>query len=255
MYATTGLTKVQTALLIEILIDAINTNKTTPPRHDTLTIFNQIVVTLTYLRRNRTQEDIAATHGVSQPTASRVVTEWTRIIGIALQDWIPTADDLPEGTSWLVDGTLVPCWSWADHPEDWPGKHKTTGRNLIVVTDFTGRIAWISDAYPGSTHDLTAIRDSHILELLNTCWIADKGFIGEICIITLVRKLPHQEHLPPGDVEYNRQVSSLRAPIERANAQLKTWRILQTDYRRPHNTHPETITAVIGHEFFKMSHE
>jgi hypothetical protein len=53
--------------------------------------------------------------------------------------------------------------------------------------------------------------------------------------------------------DYNNQVSSLRAPVERAVANLKTWRILFTDYRRPLRTFLSSFHAAIGLYFFKLS--
>jgi hypothetical protein len=47
------------------------------------------------------------------------------------------------------------------------------------------------------------------------------------------------------------QVSSFRAPVERAVATLKTWRILFTDYRRPLKTFKSSFHAAIGLYFFK----
>jgi hypothetical protein len=41
--------------------------------------------------------------------------------------------------------------------------------------------------------------------------------------------------------------------VERAIASFKTWRILHTDYRRPHHTHPETISTVIALVFYRAS--
>jgi hypothetical protein len=49
----------------------------------------------------------------------------------------------------------------------------------------------------------------------------------------------------------NNQISSLRAPVERAVANLKTWRILFTDYRRPLKTFLSSFRAAIGLYFFK----
>jgi hypothetical protein len=46
--------------------------------------------------------------------------------------------------------------------------------------------------------------------------------------------------------DYNNQVSSFHAPVERAVAQLKTWRILFTDYRRPIDTFTYSFRAAIG---------
>ena len=53
--------------------------------------------------------------------------------------------------------------------------------------------------------------------------------------------------------DYNNQISSFRAPVERAIANLKTWRILFTDYRRPLETFAASFRAAIGFYFFKES--
>jgi hypothetical protein len=53
--------------------------------------------------------------------------------------------------------------------------------------------------------------------------------------------------------DFNKQVNSIRYQIERAIANLKTWRILHTDYRRPLQTFPETISAIIALEFYRTA--
>jgi hypothetical protein len=53
--------------------------------------------------------------------------------------------------------------------------------------------------------------------------------------------------------EWNDQVSSFRAPVERAVATLKTWRILFTNYRRPLKTFKSSFRAAIGLYFFKQA--
>jgi hypothetical protein len=58
--------------------------------------------------------------------------------------------------------------------------------------------------------------------------IGDKGFIGTDYIITPVRKPKHRD-LYMREQDYNNQISSLRAPVERAVANLKAWRMLFTD--------------------------
>jgi hypothetical protein len=64
--------------------------------------------------------------GISQPTISRAISAITQLIAEGLARHIPTADELDPGTQYIVDGTLLPCWSWAAHPELYSGKHKTT---------------------------------------------------------------------------------------------------------------------------------
>ncbi|MCA1602972.1 MAG: transposase family protein, partial [Acidobacteria bacterium] len=78
---------------------------------------------------------------------------------------------------------------------------------------------------------LTGSECEMILKLAGDA-IGDKGFIGTDYIITPVRK-PKDRDLRMSEHDYNNQISSLRAPVERAVANLKTWRILFTDYRRP----------------------
>jgi hypothetical protein len=55
-------------------------------------------------------------------------------------------------------------------------------------------------------------------------------------------------------MEYNSEVSSHRAPVERAVAQLKTLMILVTDYRRPLETFIDSFKAAVGLYFFKLTY-
>ena len=103
------------------------------------------VVTLTYLRRNRIQAEIGESYGVSQSTVSRAVTALTPLLGTALAQYVPVAEDLSPHAHYTVDGTLLPCWSWAAHLELYSGKHKTTGLNVQVACTLIGDLAWISD--------------------------------------------------------------------------------------------------------------
>jgi hypothetical protein len=50
-------------------------------------------------------------------------------------------------------------------------------------------------------------------------------------------------------------VSRLRAPVERAIAHIKSWRILHTDYRRPLRSYLTSFRAAIGLYFFKLTYE
>ena len=49
-----------------------------------------------------------------------------------------------------------------------------------------------------------------------------------------------------GDLDPDRQYIIDGTLIERVIANLKTWRVLHTDYRRPYNTFETTIQAVTG---------
>ena len=53
--------------------------------------------------------------------------------------------------------------------------------------------------------------------------------------------------------DFNRQVNKIRYQIERTIANLKTWRILHTDYRRPYRTFSDTIAVITGLEFNRQT--
>ena len=163
----------------------------------------------------------------------------------------PTADDLDGGRQFIVDGTLLPCWSWGAHPDLYSGKHKTTGMKVLVACTLQGRLSWISDPVPGKRHDNYCLGESQVLEDADPLnWIGDKGFIGN-WMITPFRK-PAGGELLDWQKEFNSQVNKIRWVIEQVIANFKTWRIMHTDYRRPIETFTATITAVIGLHFYRM---
>ncbi|MDQ3577325.1 MAG: transposase family protein, partial [Actinomycetota bacterium] len=186
---------------------------------------------------------------VSQPTISRAVTTLTPLVEKVLRPWVPTADELGGRTQYIVDGTLLPCWSWASQPALYSGKHKTTGMNVQVACALDGSLAWISDPISGSRHDSHCLGESGMLLTLDSGnWIGDKGYVGNN-MITPIKKPKHRKLLD-WEKEFNKQINKIRYVIERTIANFKTWRIMHTDYRRPLATFPTTISAVIALHFY-----
>lgn len=219
-----------------------------------LGLFDSVVVTLTYARRNRVQAELAEAFAVSQSTISRAVAALTPMIGRALAAYVPVAEDLDSQTQYIVDGTLLPCWSWHDQPQLYSGKHKTTGFNVQVVCDLYGRLAWISDPVDGCRHDSAALALSGVVETLEPGnWMGDKGYVGN-GMTTPIKKLPGRQLLD-WEKEFNTAVNKIRYLIERTIANLKTWRILHTDYRRPLATFASTISTVIALHFYAINGE
>ena len=146
--------------------------------------------TLIHLRHNIVQAAIGELLGVSQPTISRAVKALTGAIARILEGLLLTAEEVPQGCDYVVDGTLFPCWSWRNHRELWSGKHKATGMNVQILVLPDGRLVWASDPYPGSMHDVAALDSSGLLEGIDPSgWIADKGYVGK-GIITPHKKPP-----------------------------------------------------------------
>ncbi|MQA62889.1 MAG: transposase, partial [Actinophytocola sp.] len=167
MYHTTGFTKDQIVDLCALVHVATKEDQAAdwPP---ILGLFNSMVVALTYVRRNRVQSEIGEAFGVSQSTISRAVTALVPIFGQVLADYVPVAEELDPRTQYIVDGSLLPCWSWHGHRELYSGKHKTTGMNVQVACDLDGRLAWISDPVDGCRHDSAALALSGVIDTLDS---------------------------------------------------------------------------------------
>jgi hypothetical protein len=98
--------------------------------------------------------------------------------------------------------------------------------NLQVIATPNGTILWVSGALPGSVHDLRAARIWGIIGALADAGLlvlADKSYIGAGQHITTPYK---GRSKPESQKTANRSHGRLRAPGERANAQLKSWKIL-----------------------------
>ena len=63
------------------------------------------------------QPALGAARRISQAAASRAFTAYTPLIAQILQEHVPTVGDLDPTAQLIVDGTLLECWSWKNHPE------------------------------------------------------------------------------------------------------------------------------------------
>ena len=109
-----------------------------------LTLRQAVKAVVMYFRTNVTQGVIAELLLVDQSTISRVISDLEEIIAEALDEFVPELPEEIEGRVAIVDGSLCPCWSWADAPELYSGKHKATGHTHQFVCDLFGRLMHIS---------------------------------------------------------------------------------------------------------------
>ena len=253
-HRTTGLSPDQFTELCRRVRGHVGAWNAPTGRPRALALGQAVKATVMYFKNNLTQEVIAELLAVSQATVSRVIAEIEPVIGQVLAKDVPAVPDALAGRVIVVDGTLAPCWSWAQAPELYSGKRHTSGHTHQVLVTLDGRLRHLSDPLPGCTHDTRAPRESGLLEVLDAAnAIGDKGYLGT-GILTPVRK-PKGRPLPPGQKDFNAQVNSLRAVVERAISHLKTWRVLHTDYRRPRASYPTAFNAIRALHFFKLSYE
>ena len=122
-----------------------------------LTLRQAVKATVMYFKTNVTEEVIGELLFVDQSTISRAISDLESVIIDALAEFVPDLAEEMDGRVGVVDGSLCPCWSWADAPELRSGKHKTTGHSHQFVCDLAGDLMYVSDPLPGKTHDAKAI--------------------------------------------------------------------------------------------------
>ena len=251
---TTGPSPEQFITLCELIEDSVGDWHPITGRRRALSLNTAVKATVMYPKNNPTQEVIAELLEVSQPTISRVLPELEVIIADVLDEFVPDLAEEVAGRVAIVEGSLCPCWSWAEARELYSGKATTTGHAHRFVCDLTGGLMHISDPVPGKTHDAKAVTDTGPIEILATGnTIADKGYLGTR-VITPFRK-PAGGELLDWQKEFNAAINKMRYVIERVIANFKTWRCMHTDYRRPRRTYPTTFRAVRALHFFKLRSE
>src|SRR5947209_8951219 len=114
--ATTGLTSEQFDELVDRVGERIVWDyERGRPRE--LTLHQAVKAVVMYFRTNITQGLIAELLFVDQSTISRAISDLEEIIAEALDEFVPELPEEIEGRVAIADGSLCPCWSWADAPE------------------------------------------------------------------------------------------------------------------------------------------
>src|SRR6266487_849202 len=177
----------------------------------------QALLVLVYLRKGETFTEVAAGFEVGTTTAWRYVNETVALLA-ARAPKLRTAvrDARKAGHAYVVvDGTLIPIDRVAADRPFYSGKHKKHGMNLQVIASPAGDILWVSGPLPGSVHDKKAEWIWGVLaelEAAGLVTLADKGYQG-----STYAKIPYRGKNKPQS----------QKDAERANAQLKTWKILR----------------------------
>ncbi len=194
-----------------------------------------------YLRKGETYADLACGFAVGVATVYRYVHEGMTLLA-ALAPSLEEAIDIAKGKAYVIlDGSLlridrVAMASGGDRPF-YSGKHKTHGVNVQVIADPAGRLIWVSPALPGARHDLGAAREHGLIDALTAAdlrVLADRGYQGAGPAVTVPqrprRKNPDTGTFRPlsqNQKDVNTAHARLRGPGERANAQLKSWKVLR----------------------------
>ena len=188
----------------------------------------QALLVLVHLRKGEGFADLAAGFTVGTATAWRYVRETVALLAARAPKLpVALAAARKAGHAFVViDGTLIPVDRVAADRPFYSGKHRRHGMNLQVIASPAGEILWVSGPLPGAVHDKKAEWIWGVLAELEAAGVivlADKGYQG-----STYAKTPYKgKNKPQSQKQANKAHAKLRSPGERANAQLKTWRILR----------------------------
>lgn len=210
----------------------------------------QATLTIAWLEGGHTYRKLGAGNGVPKSTCRTRVQEGIKVLA---RRALPLTEivHLARKAGWdylIVDGVNIPtervAATYTKKQHWYSGKHKRHGAAVQTVAAPDGELLWVSGVLPGRTVDITAARRFGIAEkiLAFLGLLADLGYIGlHPDVITGYKRKRGEKTLPEAKKTANRVQAALRCRGERANAQLKCWRVLACDFRG----RPRQLTPVV----------
>jgi hypothetical protein len=233
------------AQFVASLLLAERHQRGTPRGSRALTCFWEAVLGLRWYRDRTCPDALARDHGISRATAYHYLDEVTMVLAAQAADLHEAleraeAEGLPHV---ILDGKIIP----ADRCKEktisvkgqvidlwYSGKAHTHGGNIQAVLAPDGFPLWVSDAEPGSVHDITAARTHALPALYHAAatglpTLADPGYDGAGIGIHMPVKQPTDgRELDVSTRTRNAIQRSLRCLGERGFALLgQRWRTLQ----------------------------
>lgn len=233
--------------LVARLLVAHRRSLGTPKGSRALGPFRQSVMVLRWFRERGCVHCLARDAGVSQATGYRYLHEAIDVLAAQAPDLHDVLEQCHrDGMAHVVlDGTLIETDRVAGthingdgvEIDTWySGKHRSFGANVQFLSAPDGTPLWVSDAEPGSTHDLVAAREHCLPALYQAAseglpTLADSGYHGAGIGIRHPFKKPHgtsHQHLHGDTRAFNALLRGIRALGERTAAKLKErWRTLK----------------------------
>lgn len=211
----------------------------------------QALLVLAYLRTGETYTDLAVGFGIGVTTVFRYIREALDVLAAMATPLVTAVEAARRKAFVIVDGTLlrtdrVGMTGGRDRPF-YSGKQKRHGMNVQVLADPAGRLIWTSPALPGARHDMGAAREHGLLAALERAGvrvIADSAYRGAGANVAGPHRRPPRDpetgerrrRLSANEKAVNSAHARLRGPGERANAQIKSWKILRKIRTSPRHT-------------------
>ena len=230
-------------------------------RPSKLTIENQILLTLNYLREYRSFFHIAKSWDIHESTAHRIIMKMEKILmNSGLFNLIGK-----KGLREAGDEIEVIVVDVSEHEIERPEKKQKkyysgkqgyhTIKSQLLVNKKSAEIICVSMG-KGSTHDFTLFKESEINLNEEIEFLADKGYQG-------IKKMHENSRTPikkrknnklsKEEKEYNSQLAKERVIVENIHRCLKIFRILSSRYRNRRKRFGLRLNLIAGIYNYELS--
>lgn len=236
-----------------------------------LSIEDQLFLTLIKLRQHKTNYELGRMFGISESSVTNIFVTWINFMAAEFGeiDWWPSKDTVhfysPEDfrakfptTRVIIDGTECPIQKPKEPTAQQATYSTYKNRNtmkVLVGTTPGGLVSYVSSAYGGSASDRQICERSHLPAACEPgdSIMADKGFnvqdLFEESFVTI--NIPSfftkKNRMSGGTVLKDRKIASKRVHVERIIGLAKTFKIL----REPmNNTESGLATQIISVCFY-----
>jgi hypothetical protein len=232
-----------------------------------LSVRDQVLLTVVWLRVYPTQEVLGYLFGVSDSAARSTVERVLPVLERAGLDSMRMPDpgrkrrrqvaDLVRDTPELA--VLIDTFEQrVQRPREgeaadalYSGKKKAhTLKSQVGVDEDTGRVVDVSDSVPGPTADITLLEQSGLMQRLpeGVGALGDLAYVGidKLGSGAAPRRKPRGQPRPPEEVLYNTAFAKRRIVVEHTIGRLRRFQCLsQTDRHHRHH-HTARVRAVAG---------
>ena len=209
-----------------------------------------LLIMLVYYRCYVTQEFIGCLYRVDRSAVCRAVKRIEAHAAPLFAVGRNPKVSRKEAEALIVDCTEQPVQrpgNDATQRAHYSGKKKRHTLKTEFIVTGTGRIAAVSEAHPGSRHDLAIRRGGPPLPKAARAYAdsAYQGYDKDHPNLDIPYKKPKGGDLDEEEKQYNRGLSSFRVAVEHRIGRTKRFRIVSDRFRNPRPTH-HTKTSIIA---------
>jgi hypothetical protein len=236
--------------------------------HFDLSVTDQLLLTVVWLRHYPTQECLGYLFGVSDSTALRAIRRCLPVLERAGQDTMRLPDpgkgkrrDLPALLKQTpVLAVIVDTFEQRTHRPQrrqrayYSGKKKAHTLKSQVAVDEDGHVVDVGTSRPGRWADLKVFRRSGLVGKLLRAKVGALGDLGYVGLDGVHPKLhgatprrkPRGQPRPPEDRRYNRAFARRRITVEHSIGRLRRYQALSQVDRHHRQGHTARVRAVAG---------